>query len=211
MEKRWKWTDCCVCSDRTPGDKVTAHHCCTIMLPAAPSPPSVFTRVQGVVTYIPAVLTPATGIKIWLGPILDLDRLIARQKEPWPLIANRGWAGCGWSQRTGPLLTLIWAAQTDVLIAWSSSILQLDRLISLWSRSRVSVQQVYMWPPLGVWGLSHSKELSLLLSQVITSPHHNNTYTVTSWYFLDIKFLYGATLGDNAVTCGTRLVIRYRS
>ena len=104
--------------------------------------------IQGVVTYIPAVLTPATGIKIWSGPFLDLDRLIAPLKERWPLIAKRGWAGCGWSQRTRPILTLIWAAQTDVLIAWSSPILQLDRLISLWSRSRVSVQQVYMWPPL---------------------------------------------------------------
>ena len=57
---------------------------------------------QGVVTYISAVLTPATGIKIWSGPFLDLDRLIAPLKEPWPLIANRGWVGRGWSQRQDP-------------------------------------------------------------------------------------------------------------
>ena len=37
---------------------------------------------QGVVTYIPAALTPATGIKILSGPFLDLDCLIAPLKEP---------------------------------------------------------------------------------------------------------------------------------
>ena len=105
-------------------------------------------QITIICTYIPAVLTPTTGIKIWSGPFLDLDHLIASLKEPWPLIANWGWAGCGWSQRTEPILTLIWAVQTDILIAWSSPILQLDRLISLWSRSQVSVQQVYTWPPL---------------------------------------------------------------
>ena len=37
-EKGWKWTDCCVCSDRTPENEVMAHHCCsTIVLSAAPS------------------------------------------------------------------------------------------------------------------------------------------------------------------------------
>ena len=69
-------------------------------------------------------MTPTTGIKIWSGPFLDLDHLIAPLKEPWSLIANRWWVGCGWSQRTGrPILTLIWAAQTDILIAWLSPIL----------------------------------------------------------------------------------------
>ena len=56
-------------------------------------------------SHIPAVLTPATGIKIWSGPFLDLDHLIAPLKEPWLLIANWGWVGCGWNQRTGPILT----------------------------------------------------------------------------------------------------------
>ena len=28
------------------------------------------------------------------GPFLDFNRLIEPLKEPWPLIANRGWAGC---------------------------------------------------------------------------------------------------------------------
>ena len=38
MEKGRKWTECCVCSDRTPGDKVMAHHCCsTIVLSAGSS------------------------------------------------------------------------------------------------------------------------------------------------------------------------------
>ena len=38
MEEERKWTDYCVCSDRTPGDKVMARHCCsTIVLPVAPS------------------------------------------------------------------------------------------------------------------------------------------------------------------------------
>ena len=38
MEEGQKWTDCCVCSDRTPGDKVMARHCCsTTVIPAAPS------------------------------------------------------------------------------------------------------------------------------------------------------------------------------
>ena len=80
---------------------------------------------------------PPAGSKM---PIWSLDRT--------PLIVNRKWDGYGWSLRVNhiDLDRAAWNRRLDRSIV--SPVLQLDRLISLWSRSRVSVQQVYWWPPL---------------------------------------------------------------
>ena len=80
------------------------------------------------------------------GPFLDLDCLITPLNEPWPLITSRWWAWCGWSPRTRSILTLI---EQHKQTSWSFHHLQFYSLSALiWSL--VSVQQVYMWPPLEV-------------------------------------------------------------
>ena len=52
---------------------------------------------QGVVTYIPDVLTPATGIKILTRPILDLTAWSHRQK-PWSPTRDGLGVGGAWGQ-----------------------------------------------------------------------------------------------------------------
>ena len=70
---------------------------------------------QGVVTYIPAVQTPATGIKIWSGPFLDLD---CTAKRPLTFDCQpRVWV----ESKDKTHLDLDWAAQMDV---WSLDHLQ---------------------------------------------------------------------------------------
>ena len=117
---------------------------------------------QGVVTYynIPAVLTPATGIKVRSsGQAIKLETIKRSRCSFAPLKSRSRWV----LSLTPPM------PHPPHLAVRSSDQGPKMAPIKFWSRSRVSVQQVYMWPPL----VPRSSNTPSLVEQLNSTTFHS--------------------------------------